>query len=323
MRRLFAACLLPLLLAAAGCNHTEAIQDVRDATLPAGADGLSRDAIGRKLAEAASRARWHVDRAGPTQILATYDAGRHSATVAISWTERTYSISLVSSENLKEQGGQIHRAYNGWVRGLEREIDNVLYAGDPAGAAPPPPARVATAAAPAVPAPLPAAAAPRFGDSVPFACPEPGTVLEFKSGAKLVFAAAEGVYCPYESGGRRQLATAFGIYDRDSAKEVARLWPLKLGKQITFLRLSGQASYRERYRVARRVSVTVRAGTFDAFLIDWSSATANATVVSAYSESGSFWYAPALGWIVKTQHDPMGGGYARLGNDEVVRITHQ
>jgi hypothetical protein len=324
MRRLFAACLLPLLLiTAAGCTHTEPVYDVRDETLPAGAFGLPHDEVGRKLAEAVARARWHVDRVEPTQILASYDAGRHGATVAITWTDRTYNIGLVSSNNLREQGGQIHRTYNAWVRSLEREINTELYAAQPASGVPPvamtaaaAPARVATTAATtAVPA------MPSFGDVVPFACPQPGTTIEFKSGAQIVFDAAEGVYCPYKSGGRRQLATAFGIYDSEGAQALAQLWPMKLGNQVSFLRSSAQTTYREHYRVSRRVPVTVRAGTFDAFLIDWSSTTANGTAIAAYGESGSFWYAPALGWIVKTHHDPRGGGYARLRDDEVVRIT--
>jgi hypothetical protein len=37
--------------------------------------------------------------------------------------------------------------------------------------------------------------------------------------------------------------------------------------------------------------------------------------------AASFWYAPELGWIFKTRHDPSGGGYARLSDDEIVRIT--
>ncbi|HKW55286.1 MAG TPA: hypothetical protein VJO12_16465 [Stellaceae bacterium] len=327
MRRRLALSLASLLLlATAGCMHTQPVYDVHDETLPAGALGLSHDEVGRKLAEAAARARWRVDRVEPTQVVATYDAGSHSATVAITWSERTYSIGLVNSYNLREEGGQIHRTYNGWVRGLEREINSALYSAQPATGVTPPmaataaaaPARVATAT---TAVPVPSRPVPSFGDSVPFACPQPGTTIEFRSGAKIVFDAAEGVYCPYESSGRRQLGTAFGIYDRESAQALAKLWPLKLGSQVTFLRRSGQASYRERYRVTRRVSVTVRAGTFDAFLVDWSVIAVNGAPSAAYSENGSFWYAPELGWIVKTQHDSGGGGFARLADDEAVRIT--
>lgn len=86
-------------------------------------------------------------------------------------------------------------------------------------------------------------------------------------------------------------------------------------------RAQGQAAPEDPSSRAATRAGDVKAGTFDAFLIDWSSAAVNGAPVSSYSESGSFWYAPELGWIVKTQHDPSsGGGYARLSDDEVVRI---
>jgi hypothetical protein len=326
MRRSLAFCVLSvILLAGAGCARTEPVFDVRDESIPAPAQGLPRNEIGRRISEAAARARWRVDAAEPGRLWATYDVGKHAATANVTWTERAYSISLVSTNNLEESGGQVHRTYNVWVRNLEREINDMLYLGSPGAAAPPLPASVA--ARPSAPSSAPVAAAARFSDSVPFACPPPGTEIEFLSGSKRVFGVGDGIYCPYESAGQRKLATPFGVYSDDAARALTRLWPLKLGSQVSFTTKSGQALYRERYRVTRRAQVTVRAGTFEAFIIDWTSnangggSAANYSETTIYSETASFWYAPEIGYIVKVQHKLTGGTYPRLADDEVVRVA--
>ncbi len=64
----------------------------------------------------------------------------------------------------------------------------------------------------------------------------------------------------------------------------------------------------------------MKAGTFDAFVIDWK-AFASGGPLDSYSETGSFWYAPEVGYVVKTAHKLTGGAYARLSDDEAVRIA--
>lgn len=319
MRRLRLAASLLVLVLLAGCAgaRLEPIHDVQAEPIPAPSRGLTRDQIGGSIVDAMAHARWHVDALEPGRLWATFDVIKHAATVKVSWTERDYSIEFVSSTNLLESGGEIHRTYNTWVANLQREINDTLYRSPAAAGVAPPPAVVAMAA-PRAPASVPA---PSFGDPVPFACPRPGTEIDFRSGNKRVFGTADGIFCPYESAGQRRRATPFGAYGGDAAQALARLWPLKLGNQVSFQTRSGQTTSSERFYVTRRVPVTVAAGTFDAFLIDWDASASGLT--AAYSEHGQFWYAPEVGYVVKVKHQLTAGSYPRLADDEAVRIVPQ
>ena len=47
---------------------------------------------------------------------------RHVAVVAITYDAKSFSINYVSSQNLLQKGGQIHKSYNRWIRNLEGAI---------------------------------------------------------------------------------------------------------------------------------------------------------------------------------------------------------
>jgi hypothetical protein len=42
-----------------------------------------------------------------------------------------------------------------------------------------------------------------------------------------------------------------------------------------------------------------------------------------YHEVGTFWYAPEIGYVVKIAHHLDSGIYARLGDDEALRVIFQ
>jgi hypothetical protein len=322
--RSLAAALLSAALLVAGCIKTETVYDVRD-PLPAAALRQPGDEVGRKIAEATVRARWRIDLAAPGRLQATYDVGKHAATVDVAWTEQSFSITLVSSNNLLQQDGQIQRTYNVWVRSLEQSINDGLDFGSrKIGAAPPPMAPAALARV--VVAPTPRGAPIRFGDSVEFRCPSPGTAIEFADGSARIFAGQRGgLDCAYttEDGAAPVSETVFGRYGADAERALQRLWPLRVGNKVSFVARSGATLRQESFAVVRHEMIAVPAGTFDAFVIeDESLGNDNAAFVTTarQSEKITYWYAPEIGWYVKTTHRIETGAYVSGPDREAVRV---
>ncbi len=186
--------------------------------------------------------------------------------------------------------------------------------------APPTPAKQ-VAALPAAPPPPPHDPV-RFGNEVAFRCPTPGTEIDFRSGAQRVFAAEEpsADACALQSAAGVQPAIAFGPYNDAAAEALRRLWPLRVGNSVSFTAtVSIERHLRETYRVVRHELVTVPAGTFDAFVIEWESVGQD-QYTNGYHETATFWYAPEVGYVVKTVDHLVGGIYAQLGSDEAVRV---
>jgi hypothetical protein len=196
----------------------------------------------------------------------------------------------------------------------------------PTGAVPPPPAEQVAAVPPSQEDAKPAQDPIRFGDEVPFRCPAPGTEIDFGSGLKRVFspvAHTGPVDCPYRSAGSIAKVTMFGQYKSDAETALRELWPLRVGNKVSFVSIgSAQIRFLETYRVVRHERVTVPAGTFDTFVIDWDCTSRNA-YANDYHETGTFWYAPEVGYVVKVEHHLEGGLYARLVNDEAVHVSAQ
>jgi hypothetical protein len=127
--RAIAVCLgLSVLLAACGIHQQTAIYNVQDKPLPAAARGLSPYQIEAYINQATSAKGWKVDKIRPGELRATNDWDSHSATVTILITQGAYSIRHLSSVNLREADGLIHRQRNVRVQQLEDEIDRRLRA---------------------------------------------------------------------------------------------------------------------------------------------------------------------------------------------------
>jgi hypothetical protein len=125
---------------------------------PVRAQGLVRVAILQALAAKT----WTVDEERIGLILATVQTPPHVGKIAITYTDRAYSIyHRDSSPTLKFDGQIIHRRYNNWIAQLRKTIDAQLAnPGGPATqlvAAPPPPGPRPAAATPAGWTPAPAA----------------------------------------------------------------------------------------------------------------------------------------------------------------------
>lgn len=122
----FAALLACTLLFAgvAQASRLEPVYNVIDHPIPPAAQKLSLDEIGRNIILAGTPRHWRFEPIKPGQMRATYDNGKHAATINIAYSQRSYSITLVSTVNLLQEGNEVHRTYNMWVHNLEKDIDD-------------------------------------------------------------------------------------------------------------------------------------------------------------------------------------------------------
>jgi hypothetical protein len=102
-----------------GCR-TEAVYHSQGVPVPAGLTSTQvKDAI---LGTIEARNGWFLDSVGSDKVTALLAVRLHKATVDIFYDTKTVRPVLVSSENLKQEDGQIHKNFNTWVQLLERDI---------------------------------------------------------------------------------------------------------------------------------------------------------------------------------------------------------
>ncbi len=124
---------LPLLLVVfavtclVGCHREQPIYNVEDSRIPQAAKPMTLAQVKDAIIQAALDKGWHADEAGPGEVRVTLKWKDHSAVSSVFYTQKTYSIKLDSSVNLKEENGNIHKKYNEEVRALQSEIDRRLY----------------------------------------------------------------------------------------------------------------------------------------------------------------------------------------------------
>jgi hypothetical protein len=116
------------LLFVAACHHAKPIENFSDQPVASGTTKLPLDEIVRRIKVAGTSVKWTVTDSGPGKLIANYDSKGHDAIVAITFDEEKYSIALVSSQNLHQQGDLINRRYNSWVERLKGAIDRELLA---------------------------------------------------------------------------------------------------------------------------------------------------------------------------------------------------
>jgi uncharacterized caspase-like protein len=175
---------------------------------------------------------------------------------------------------------------------------------------PPPPAASASTGKPprappqtAVLPPPAASASTNASGEFAFHCPRPGTVVRYDTGASLTFTGGNGPRCAYTDGTGRS-AEKFAAFADDARLLDAgldKLWPLKVGNEQKFT-ISASGSFpRERYTVLRRENITVPAGSFDTFVVEWEENGRTMGYSNSYFGSKRlFWCEPALGLIVKS-----------------------
>jgi hypothetical protein len=140
-----------------------------------------------------------------------------------------------------------------------------------------------------------------------FQCPRPGTQLTTSVGGEFIFTSGDAFLCRYQmmsgySGARyAMLVESDSSWMASGAEKLRQLWPLKVGNSVWFetrgVSTDGfPGSWYETYTVTGRKRVTVPAGTFDTFVIEWEE---QGREGNAYRAKNTYYFAPALGYFVK------------------------
>lgn len=117
-----------VLLVGTSCQSVP-VYTVESHPIPASAQKLSMNEIEQAIIQAGSARRWRFERLAPGSLRARQsDSKDHEAVVDIAYSQAAYSIRLNSTFRLKEKDGTIHPRYNIWVRNLEKDIEDRLYA---------------------------------------------------------------------------------------------------------------------------------------------------------------------------------------------------
>jgi hypothetical protein len=150
-----------------------------------------------------------------------------------------------------------------------------------------------------------------MSSSVEFHCPSSGTTIKASGGRLFRFTDENGLRCGYtdETGDRHEryalVADAIG---RIKKKDLDGLWPLKVGKTVEFSVFDATPratadrpvvrNYQETFTVARQQRITVAAGTFDTFVVEWREK--GSTPTNRTEALATLWYAPQVGYFVKS-----------------------
>lgn len=203
-------------------------------------------------------------------------------------------------------------------------------------------APAAPSTVPAAPVPVPSATQaalltpptasipPSSTEEIAFRCPREGTLIQYDNGWSLSFKGASGFRCAYSDAAYKPHEKFAGFGDDAKLLDAGldKLWPLKVGKTQRFV-ISGSGAYlSETFSVLRRETMTVGAGTFDTFVVEWEEL---GRTINGYGDGTRFapkrlfWFEPTLGLIVKSTSDPMQGfapnGTLLPGDYAAVRIA--
>jgi len=75
-----------------------------------------------QILQAAQEQNWQAQPVGPGRVRLIYTYTEHRIVLDAVFDETTFSLLYVSSSGLSYDGTNVHRAYNNWVRELERQI---------------------------------------------------------------------------------------------------------------------------------------------------------------------------------------------------------
>jgi hypothetical protein len=89
---------------------------------------LSNEQVRGAIVRAGAALGWQMQEEGPGVLVGTLQLRKHTAVVAIPYSSKSYSVQYRSSVNLDENGGTIHKNYNGWIQNLTRGITAQLAA---------------------------------------------------------------------------------------------------------------------------------------------------------------------------------------------------
>ena len=115
-----------MLLALSGCVRLQPVYNVNEPIQSSSAKKISSADVGKIITAAAKQEGWQIKSDGVNKYKASISWREHSAVSEIVYSSNGYSINLVSSQNLLEGKGQIHKKYNQYVALLKNNIDQRL-----------------------------------------------------------------------------------------------------------------------------------------------------------------------------------------------------
>ena len=127
MRRLYSivtAVLASLVLI--GCVSVP-IMNVDNAAVPAtSGKPLTKEQVRAAIIRAGGGLGWQMKDETPDMLVGTLTLRTHTAVVEIPYSATSFSIKYRSSVNLDQNGGNIHKNYNGWIQNLHKGINTQL-----------------------------------------------------------------------------------------------------------------------------------------------------------------------------------------------------
>lgn len=148
--------------------------------------------------------------------------------------------------------------------------------------------------------------------AIQFSCPKPGTRITTSNGTTMTFKEKAGLVCNFETGSGGKGAYLAGVIAASSTtaqtngRHYDDLWPLTKGKKLSFQ--SGTAGGWERtYTVTAIEKIKVPAGEFEVAKIV---GTEDGVRGNYHSSRSTFYWAPAVGYLVKYEYELLRGNNA-------------
>lgn len=126
IQTLFAA--MVVIVAVTGCTVAPILNVSEAPAINASGKSLSHEQVRGAIVRAGAALGWQMKDEGANMLVGTIQLRTHSAVVAIPYSAGTYSVKYRSSTGLDENGGTIHKNYNGWIQNLTRGINAQLSA---------------------------------------------------------------------------------------------------------------------------------------------------------------------------------------------------
>jgi hypothetical protein len=146
----------------------------------------------------------------------------------------------------------------------------------------------------------------------PFSIAPPGSVFHFAK-TKVVIGAADGYFVTFTSNGKQYTTSLIASRDREqypaeSIAELAKIWPLSVGKSVRYKRYEprgGKRWWSDEVSVIGTETLKIGEKAVDTYVVRWSSRGENGG--NTWEGTATTWYAPALGWVVKIQRSDSQG----------------
>lgn len=105
----------------AGCGRNP-VMNIEGSPIAVSSGKTTMDKVKGAIISAGTRLGWQMKPVADGHMVATLFLRGHMAQVDIKYTTESYSITYKDSSNLKYDGTNIHKNYNGWIQNLDRNI---------------------------------------------------------------------------------------------------------------------------------------------------------------------------------------------------------